>query len=82
MEDNLSKRILEIVNRVLRERGISKKPNLEDSLAEDGIGLDSIGRLSLLAEIEKEMHIDFPEEYWGSRTFRNLEEIVQFIWQK
>jgi acyl carrier protein len=82
IEDNISKRILKIADRVLRERGISRKPSSEESLAEDGIGLDSIGRLVLLAEIEKEMQIELPEEYWGSRTFENLEEIVQFILQK
>lgn len=71
--------VLDVAEKVLTERGIADAPNLDKPLTEVGIGLDSIGRLSLLTEIEEKTDIEFPEEYWGSKTFENLSKIVHFI---
>lgn len=50
-------------------------------LDERGFGLNSLDRLKLLFEIEKRMQVDFPEEYWGDKTFKNLAEIIDYLHQ-
>ncbi len=80
-KEEISEDILKIAKRVLQERGITGNLDLMNPLNEEGLGLDSIGRLNLLAEIEKETRVELPEECWGSRTFDNLFSIIQFIYE-
>lgn len=77
----IREQIIKIAKTVLLNRGIPQEPDLTTSLAEDGLGLDSLGRLKLLAEIEKEMKVDLPEEYWGGSNFKNLGEIINLVSQ-
>lgn len=75
----LLEKITVITGRVLQERGISRTVDPYSPLNENGLGLDSMSRLSLLTELEQELNIEFPEEYWGSRTFENISAIVNYI---
>lgn len=73
-------KLINITRSVLKARGVEvNQIDMQLPLSEEGIGLDSIGRLTLLGEIEKVFYTEFPEEYWGRSTFRNLQEIVDFL---
>ena len=61
------------------EQDIENEVDLDASLAEDGLGFDSMGRLELMHAIEKGLQVDIPEKYWGMRSFKNLKEIIYFI---
>ena len=74
--------LLDITNKVIKERGLEYKVNLNEleiPLSEEGVGLDSIGRISLLVEIEKRLDISFPDKYWGTKTFNSIKEIWEYI---
>ncbi len=77
----LEKTLLEITKKVLQARGISNTPDLNTPLSESGLGLDSIGRLSLLVECEKKFNFEFPEERWGNQPFNTLADIIEFLQQ-
>lgn len=78
-DQNLEQIILTIAEHVLSSKGITNKPTLEASLAETGLGLDSLGRLTLLAEIEKKMQIEFSEQCWEGSSFANLKDILAYL---
>lgn len=59
-----------------------KNIDLDTPLGAEGLGLDSIGRLNLLSEIENTLCMEFPEEYWGGRMFLNLRGIYNFIMER
>lgn len=75
--DEVSGRVLALAARVMTEQGINRTPHLRDSLAEEGLGLDSMGRLELLQVIEQELGVSIPEEYWGTRRFKDLGDVVR-----
>lgn len=79
--EKIKEKIIEITQQVLESRGLSSEINVSIPLSEEGLGLDSIGLLTLLSEIEKKMKLDFPEKFWGSTTFQNLTEIIEYIHQ-
>lgn len=52
--------------------------SLEQPLGSDGIGLDSLGVVEFLSELEGSLDIHFPDEFW-SRGPRTLGDIVEFV---
>lgn len=79
---SIEQQLIAITQDVLKERGICTTFEMQDSLNEEGLGLDSISRLSLLAKVESHFEMEFPEEYWGSKTFTNLKAIEYFVSQR
>jgi acyl carrier protein len=79
IDESIKQQLIDITYDVLKERGIDTTVDMETPLNEEGIGLDSISRLTLLGKLEGHFKIEFPEEYWGSKTFVNLEAIKTFI---
>ena len=75
----LQDKIVSITERVLKDCGIMRDLDKNIPLNENGLGLDSISRLTLLSEIEKELNIEFSEEYWGSKTFESISDIEKYI---
>lgn len=77
--EEISGTLIEVTKHVLKKRGITHEIDIKNPLTQEGLGLDSIGRLTLLTEIERKFKINFPEDYWGSMTFESLSAIIQFI---
>ncbi len=71
--------VLDVAARVMRDQGIHHAPDLDIPLDEDGLGLDSMGRLELLHAIERELSVSIPEEYWGTKRFENLRHIARVV---
>ena len=85
MENTLAQQVLDVNAEVLEERGLSRKPELDElgqPLGELGLGLDSIGRLALLSALEERLGVEFPEERWGQDTFTSLQDIIDFLSNK
>lgn len=78
-DDALRNRVLAIAQRVMREQDIDTAPRADVSLDESGLGLNSMGRLELLRAIEQELAITVPEAYWGSKKFRDLDDVVRVV---
>lgn len=68
-----------VARRIMSEQGIADELRLDVSLGEDGLGLDSMGRLELLRAVEQELHVTIPEAYWGSKRFKNLDDLIRVI---
>ena len=73
----LAAKVLNIARRMLREQGIKREPQADISLAEDGLGFDSMGRLELFAAVEKECGVAIPEKYWSGRRVKNLNDLIR-----
>jgi acyl carrier protein len=73
----LTAQVLDIARRLLREQGIQREPRLDISLAEDGLGFDSMRRLELLAAVEKECGVSIPEKYWSGSRVKNLNDLIR-----
>lgn len=78
----LQAKIFSITERVLKECGITRAIDRNIPLNENGLGLDSISRLTLLSELESELNVEFSEEYWGSKTFQSISDIENYIIEK
>jgi acyl carrier protein len=76
---NLKERFIETITKVLKKRGLEREIKFEQPLDELGLGLDSMGRLELLIEIEKEFQLEFEEEDWGTNMFKTPNEILGYI---
>lgn len=72
-------KIRDIAARLMKERGLAGEPDLNAPLAEDGLGFDSMSRLDLLSAVEKETGVSIPEQYWGTRPFKDLAGIVKLV---
>jgi acyl carrier protein len=81
VKNDIQHKLLSIVKTLMIEKGQSSKIELLIPLNESGLGFDSITHLTLLHRIETGFSIDFPEESWGDKPFRNLHEILQYLFQ-
>lgn len=72
-------RVLAIAERIMRERGIDRTPDLESPLTEDGLGLDSMARLDLLQEVEEVTGVNIPERYWDGHGLKNLRDAARIV---
>lgn len=81
MEKNeIREKIIGITKQILLARHIDfDDVNDDDELYETGIGLDSIAVLTLLSEVEKNFNIEFPDEFWKSKTFSTLKDIIGYL---
>ena len=75
----LTAQLLDIARRLLREQGIQREPRLDISLAEDGLGFDSMRRLELLAAVEKECGVSIPEKYWSGPRVKDLNDLIRIV---
>ncbi len=75
----LAEQVLNIAQGVMQERGIVADPSLEAPLNEEGLGLDSMGRLELLRAVERGFQVDIPEKYWGVAVLQDLQSLVIII---
>lgn len=75
----LEDKFISSLKNVLEKRGLDKKITFSQPLNESGLGLDSMGRLDLLIEIEKEFEIEFPEICWGTNSFHTAGEILEYL---
>ncbi len=72
----LAGEVCAIAREMLEARGIERVVSLDDPLGAEGLGLDSVGQLDLLGEIEKRCKVRIPEAYWGSQPLRNLNHLL------
>lgn len=74
-----AQQIIEIARQVATRRGLPRGPELDEPLDQQGLGMDSIGLLSLLAEVEKQLEVDLPEESWDGRSLRTVAQIATLV---
>jgi len=79
---DLRLKVLAIAGRLMREQGIAGEPRSDVPLGEEGLGFDSMGRLDLLAAIERECSVSIPEKYWGTAPLRGLDDLVRVAKRK
>lgn len=72
----LAAEVCAVAQDVLAAHGIDRTVALDAPLGPDGLGLDSVGRLDLLAKVEKRCQLRIPEAYWGSRPLRDLNHLL------
>ena len=75
----LEAQISKVTTKILDARGLSRKIDLDAPLGEEGLGLDSMGRLELLRDLEGELKVTIPEDQWDPgciKTLRNLIDVL------
>ncbi|MDP6932400.1 MAG: phosphopantetheine-binding protein [Myxococcota bacterium] len=72
----LATQVCAITQELLASRGVVREVSLDDPLGAEGLGLDSVGQLDLLATVEKKCQVRIPEAYWGSRPLRDLNHLL------
>ena len=72
----LSAQVRELAAALLERRGLVREISFDDPLGAEGLGLDSVSQLELLADVEKHCGVIIPEPYWGSRPLRSLKHLV------
>ncbi|MBI2435154.1 MAG: acyl carrier protein [Candidatus Hydrogenedentes bacterium] len=75
----LDRLVLEVAERVMRQRGIQRLPSLDLPVTEEGLGLDSMGRLELLQALEETAKVSIPEIYWDGRKLKTLRETAKLL---
>ena len=71
--------VLDVTREFLRNRGIEVECSLNSDLSLTIVGLDSIGHLELLAEIERCCEIEIPERYWGDLSKITIENLIELV---
>lgn len=69
--------ILTVAKRLMAEQGLNGDPQLTSAIGEGGLGFDSMGRLDLLAAVEKQGGVTIPEKYWSGRKLQTLADVVK-----
>lgn len=77
--DVLTDRIVGIVRRLMAQQSLPGEPALGMSLGETGLGFDSMSRLDLLAAVEAECGVSIPEQYWGTKRFKDLAHLIKVV---
>ena len=72
----LAAEVSAVAQEVLTDRGLQRAVSLDVPLGANGLGLDSVGQLDLIAKIEKACQLRIPEEYWGSKPLRDLNHLL------
>ena len=70
--------VCDITQEFLTKRGIEQPFTLDNTLSQTGIGLDSIGRMELFAELERRCQVQIPERHWEAKTM-TLRQLVKLI---
>jgi len=76
--DEAAEYVVATLRRTVWLGATERTASLEQPLGADGLGLDSLGVVEFLSELESSLHIHFPDEFW-SRGPRTLGDIVEFI---
>lgn len=80
--DEIKNKLKEIIVKNLDANIEESDLNDEDSLYEDGIGLDSITIVNLIVQIEEGFGFIFKEEEINSELFQNINSLADFISSK
>ncbi|MCW5715920.1 MAG: hypothetical protein KIT43_15520 [Bauldia sp.] len=75
--DELLRQVTAIAARLREQLGLTGAVRTDVPLDEEGLGLDSMGRLDLFTAVEQECGVTIPEKYWGPRRLRNLGELAR-----
>lgn len=79
-QDQVTEKLLMILNKQLKFSEDAQSIPMEKTL--ESLGLDSMGAINLLLDIEDEFNISFPGEMLNEETFRtaaSLREAVQLL---
>jgi len=71
----IRKKFLSVIRRITDKLDFNSE-SFHVPLDEKGLGLDSISRLNLLIELEKEFAIEFPIDCWNSNVFENSNDVI------
>lgn len=75
----ITEKLIQVTRFVLKDNDCQGIVTTDKPLDESGIGLGSLGQLSLILAIEKEFNCTFPEECWNHNYFRSLDDIATCI---
>lgn len=76
--DEAAQYVVETLRRTVWLGNPDRTASLGQPLGSDGVGLDSLGIVEFLSELEGSLAIHFPDEFW-SRGPRTLGDIVEFV---
>lgn len=80
--DELLGQVTAIAARLREQLGLPGAVRTDVPLDEEGLGLDSMGRLDLYTAVEQECGVTIPEKYWGPRRLRSLDELARVAVRK
>lgn len=75
--EDLRLHVLKVASRLMREHQVEGEPQLDISLGEDGLGLDSLGRLDLMGALETECGLVVPKKFWSRVQLKDLNELIR-----
>ena len=76
--EQIKNKIVTIIEENILRRPISNKSE-ETVLGYEGLGIDSLNFLKLLAELEKELQIKIEDEYWDYNKLHTLEDVIEYL---
>ena len=79
LNEQLVEAVLHTTQSFLTQQGIERELSLDILLAEPGLGLDSLQRMDLLAEIEKACSVTIPEPLWGDQPVTSLRHLLESL---
>lgn len=69
------------INNILKSYAGNKEINLQTSLSDNGLNLDSLQMVSLMVDIEDAFNIEFPDEMMGLTSLTDCESLVNIVTQ-
>ena len=71
--------VLQVTRDFLQARGIERAITVESSLSKAELGLDSIARMELIAEVERHGSLTIPERFWESTNTLTVGQLVGIV---
>ena len=76
-DDSPGDRVVEVVQRLLAERSISRRVSSDDDLRE--VGLTSLDMVNLMLSVEAEFDLEIPEIHITPANFRSISTISRLV---
>ena len=71
--------VLQVTQDFVKARGLERTVSLESQLSKAELGLDSIARLELIAEVERQGSLTIPERFWESTNTLTVGQLVDIV---
>ena len=71
--------VLQVTQDFVAARGMERTVTLDSQLSKAQLGLDSIARLELIAEVERQGNLTIPERFWESTNALTVGQLVDIV---
>ena len=71
--------VLQVTRDFVQARGSERVVTVDSQLSKTELGLDSIARMELIAEVERQGSLTIPERYWETTNTLTVGQLIDIV---